>query len=265
MSQLIKEAKRMQLLAGLITESQLNEDNTQIKKIARDLYSWLKKNGVEVKLIASLPSAGASGKQIGATSTGNNTSLVWYWDDPKTKQTQIEIHLIGDPKIVADVEKKFLSAYPNLEQYQKTGEGGTRIAFRVREKTTKKGGYVSNTQQNTKPAAQPQQESIEQAVNEALRKFRKKQLNENSLRGHGFIVLQKNLDLSKEKEEEFKKEVPEIYVYRWDGEDPMTGYPSSQTQIYDKTPPNAGGKTGEELKAIAEKLGLKISQAGESK
>ena len=172
MAQLINEAKRMQLLAGLITESQLNEDNTQVKKIARDLYSWLKKNGVEVKLIASLPSAGTSGKQIGAKSSAT-TSLVWYWDDPKTKQTQIEIHLIGDPKIVADVEKKFLSAYPNLEQYQKTGEGGPQIAFRVREKTTKKGGLVGNTQQNAKPAAQPQQESIEQAVNEALAKFRK--------------------------------------------------------------------------------------------
>jgi len=150
---LSEEFKRMQLLAGLITESQyLNEDNLEVKKIAKDLYSWLKKNGVEVKLIASIPSAGTSGKQIGATGN-NNISLVWYWDDPKTKQTQIEIHLVGDPKIVADVEKKFLSAYPNLEQYQKTGEGGSRIAFRVKEKTTAKGGLVGNTQTN-KPSNQ---------------------------------------------------------------------------------------------------------------
>jgi hypothetical protein len=148
-----EEFKRMQLLAGLITESQyLNEDNLEVKKIAKDLYSWLKKNGVEVKLIAQVPSAGAYGKKIGATG-GGSTSLVWYWDDSKTKQTQIEIHLVGDPKIIADVEKKFLSAYPNLEQYQKTGEGGSHIAFRVKEKTTSKGGLVGNTQTN-KPSGQ---------------------------------------------------------------------------------------------------------------
>ena len=152
----------MQKLAGVITEAQykakkkslienqLNEDNLEVKSIAKKLYSWLKQNGVEVKLIAQVPSAGVYGKKIGATG-GGSTSLVWYWDDPKTKQTQIEIHLIGDPKIIADVEKKFLSAYPNLEQYQKTGEGGSHIAFRVKEKTTSKGGDINPNQRPNTP------------------------------------------------------------------------------------------------------------------
>ena len=75
MKNLINEAKRMQFLAGLITESQLNEDNTQVKKIARDLYSWLKKNGVQVKLMAQTPSSSTGTKHIG-DKPGDNTSLL---------------------------------------------------------------------------------------------------------------------------------------------------------------------------------------------
>lgn len=52
---------KMQKLAGVITESQynekkklienqLNEDNLEVKSIAKKLYSWLKQNGVAVSL-----------------------------------------------------------------------------------------------------------------------------------------------------------------------------------------------------------------------
>jgi len=142
----------------------LNEDNLEVKNFAKQIYSFLVKNGVTTKLIASIPSAGSQGKQIGDKLTGgSNEGLVWYWDDPKTKQTVIEIHLAGGEKGVLEVEKKILSSFPGLEQYNRnlmkgggistamkyrgTDKEGTvsNLVFRVKEKTTAKGGLVGNT------------------------------------------------------------------------------------------------------------------------
>ncbi len=190
MAQLINEAKRMQLLAGLITESQLNEDDTHINKIARDLYSFLKKYGVNVALSKERPSKptktiGDMSKQPGMSKPGvtaDNTATIFVYKGNKGG-LEISVRLNGDKRKVEEVESKLLAAYPGLEQSDRQGSdthgmtgkslGFYSLAFRVKEKTTKKGGYVSNTQQNAKPAAQPQQESIEQTVNEALKKFRK--------------------------------------------------------------------------------------------
>lgn len=161
----------MQKLAGIISESKynelleqsnivkevfseavvLNEDNLEVKNFAKQIYSFLVKNGVTTKLIASIPSAGSQGKQIGDKLTGDsNEGLVWYWDDPKTKQTTIEVHLSGEEQIILQVEKKILTSFPNLEQYNRQTPSGTnvfRVVFRVKEKTTAKGGLVGNTQQ----------------------------------------------------------------------------------------------------------------------
>ena len=135
----------------------LNEDNLEVKNIAKQIYSFLVKNGVTTKLIASIPSAGSQGKQIGDKLTGgSNEGLVWYWDDPKTKQTVIEIHLAGGEKGVLEVEKKILSSFPNLEQYNRetpSGPGVFRVVFRVKEKTTAKGGLVGNTNEDVKLAS----------------------------------------------------------------------------------------------------------------
>jgi hypothetical protein len=127
----------------------LNEDNLEVKNFAKQIYSFLVKNDVTTKLIASIPSAGSQGKQIGDKLTGgSNEGLVWYWDDPKTKQTVIEIHLAGGEKGVLEVEKKILSSFPNLEQYNRETPSGPdvfKVRFRVKEKTTAKGGLVGNT------------------------------------------------------------------------------------------------------------------------
>jgi hypothetical protein len=127
----------------------LNEDNLEVKNFAKQIYSFLVKNDVTTKLIASIPSAGSQGKQIGDKLTGgSNEGLVWYWDDPKTKQTVIEIHLAGGEKGVLEVEKKILSSFPNLEQYNRetfSGPDVFKVRFRVKEKTTAKGGLVGNT------------------------------------------------------------------------------------------------------------------------
>jgi hypothetical protein len=123
---------------------ELNEDNLQVKSIAKQIYSVLKQNGVNAKLIASIPSAGPSGKSIGATLTGDsNEALVYYWDDTKTKLTTIEIYLSGAKDEVLNFEKKILSSFPALEQYSRqefVSPQAFKLVFRVKEKTTAKGG-----------------------------------------------------------------------------------------------------------------------------
>ena len=119
---------------------ELNEDNLQVKSIAKQIYSVLKQNGVNAKLIASIPSAGPSGKSIGATLTGDsNEALVYYWDDTKTKLTTIEIYLSGAKDEVLNFEKKILSSFPALEQYSRqefVSPQAFKLVFRVKEETT---------------------------------------------------------------------------------------------------------------------------------
>jgi len=123
---------------------ELNEDNLQVKSIAKDIYSTLKRNGVDAKLIASIPGTGYAGKSIGATLTGkSNEALVFYWDDTKTKLTTIEIYLSRDKEDVLNFEKKILSSFPALEQYSRqefVSPQAFKLVFRVKEKTTAKGG-----------------------------------------------------------------------------------------------------------------------------
>jgi hypothetical protein len=127
----------------------LNEDNLEVKNIAKQIYSWLKKNGVNAKLVAQVPSQ-PTNKSIGSELTGgDNDALVMYWDDVKTKQTQIQIQLVGgNEDLVGGVEKNFLSSFTNLEQYDRNAFKTAKaynINFRLREKTTNKGGLVGNT------------------------------------------------------------------------------------------------------------------------
>ena len=145
----------------------LKEDNLQIKNIAKQLYSFLKNNGVEVTLSAE---QGKSYKKIGQVNQGissgkvmNNAGFISYYDDPTTKQTIIQIQLYGGPTskdLVLGVEKKFLASYPGLEQFDRQEAPGSQffqLNFRVKEKTTAKGGLTGNTQTN-KPQAQQQQQ-----------------------------------------------------------------------------------------------------------
>ena len=157
----MKDIIRMNQLAGIITESQarkmmeiLNEDNLEVKSIAKQIYSWLKQNDVNTKLVAQTPSADY-GKQIGASlKGGSNEALISYYDDPKTKQTVIQIQLYGgatSKDLVLQVEKKLLSAYPKLEQYDRQEiptQTFFQLNFKVKEKTTAKGGLAGNTQTN---------------------------------------------------------------------------------------------------------------------
>ena len=183
-----EEFKRMQVLAGLITESQLNEDNLEVKKAARDLYTFLKSSGVNVALGSNM----GFGKSIGIKNPAQAEASIHYGETANSKgQTLINISLIGMEDKVKEVESKFLTAFPNLEivngskKVYKVYSGGMTGApipgavnqnFTVKEKTTAKGGLVGNTPTNSKSTTQPQQESldIDSIVNEVLVKARKK-------------------------------------------------------------------------------------------
>lgn len=141
-------------------ETMLNEDNLEVKSIAKQIYSFLTKNGVKTKLIAQTPS-NDYGKQIGASlNGGQNEALISYYDDPKTKQTIIQIQLYGGPTskdLVLQVEQKILSSFPKIEQYNRQEVPTSQffnLNFKLKEKTTAKGGLVGNTQQ------QPVSESL---------------------------------------------------------------------------------------------------------
>jgi len=171
---LSEEFIRMQKLAGIITELQLNEDNLEVKSIAKKLYSWLKQNGVAVSLTASAM-GGPDFKKIGIKDPKTEEATIAVWDDTKTKQTFIRVSLRGKESIVKSVEEKLLTTYPGLEAFNKqqyegfSGNLGGQIrkipgfinlTFDLKEKTTAKGGLAGNTKTNSKPVAQPQVESL---------------------------------------------------------------------------------------------------------
>jgi hypothetical protein len=138
-------------------EALLAEDNLEVKSIAKQLYSWLKQNDVNTKLIAQTPST-SYGKQIGASlKGGSNEALISYYDDPKTKQTVIQVQLYGGPTskdLVLQIEKKLLSSYPKLEQYDRQEIPTPQffnLNFKVKEKTTAKGGLAGNTRLKQEP------------------------------------------------------------------------------------------------------------------
>jgi hypothetical protein len=167
---LSEEFLKMQKLAGLITEAQynqkislietqLNEDNLEVKRIAKQLYSWLKQNGVAVSLMTN-PTEMNSFKKIGIKDPKQEEATIIVLDHPSTKQTIIKVSLRGKESIVKGVENKLLTTYPGLEQFNKQQEklysggltnareipGAINLTFDLKEKTTAKGGLVGNTQ-----------------------------------------------------------------------------------------------------------------------
>jgi hypothetical protein len=140
----------------------INEDNLEVKRIAKDLYSFLKKNGVrEVSLSTDKLKIGknttndAEGRQI---SNRDNTAQISYYDDPKFKQTIIEVWLWGDKNKIQEVEKLLLNSFPGLGQFDRELDRNSNhskdkvwcLNFIVAERTSSKGGLVGNTRINPK-------------------------------------------------------------------------------------------------------------------
>lgn len=153
----MRKMKYINLFENFSSLDTLNEDNLQVKNIARQLYSWLKKNGVrEVSLSTDKINIGkdtandADGKQIGDR---DNTAKIAYYDDEASKQTIIEIILFGEQGKIQEVEKLLLSSFPGLKQIFRNLERNTNspkdkvycLHFSVAERTTNKGGLVGNT------------------------------------------------------------------------------------------------------------------------
>jgi hypothetical protein len=201
MAQLINEAKRMQQLAGLITESQLEEaagEDLELKSAAKQIFSVLKKYGLKPQytadgkqFISKDESQSGYGAQI-HIDKGIMTVSVYdrgIWQTIQRKQTnELDMGNVSYPseeerkqinqiagKIYNDIVSVLGKDKFDFRSNQKPNNYGNYI-IQVRKKSTAKGGAVNPNQRPNapKPAAQPQQESIEQAVNEALTKFRKK-------------------------------------------------------------------------------------------
>lgn len=145
----------------------LNEDNLEMKKIAKDLYMFLKKIGVkDTKLTAAVPAKDSVWKQAvdfqrigGSEDYSGGSALISYFPN-SDKQIVIRIELVGAENGVLEVEKKFLNTWKNLEQIPGTRKistagsimtqdtGAVKLQFDVIEKTTRKGGLAGNTQTN---------------------------------------------------------------------------------------------------------------------
>jgi hypothetical protein len=160
--QIIKEE-----ISKVINKQYINEDNLEVKKAAKDLYTFLKSNGVN----ATLGNNMGFGKKIGMKDPGQAEASIFYGETSMSGgQTVINISLRGMEDKVKEVESRFLTAFPNLEivsgskkAYQIfSGDmtnpgapipGAVNQNFTVKEKTTAKGGLVGNTKQNAKPTA----------------------------------------------------------------------------------------------------------------
>ena len=130
----------------------INEDNLQVKRIAKDLYSFLKNIGVrevslstDKKTIGQNTSNDAEGRQI---ADRMNTAHISYYDDKSINQTVIYVSLFGDKDKIQEVERKLLETYPGLGQthreLQRNSNGPKDkvwvLEFTVFEKSTRKGG-----------------------------------------------------------------------------------------------------------------------------
>jgi len=130
----------------------INEDNLQVKRIAKDLYSFLKGIGVrEVSLSTDKKSIGqdtandSEGRQIGDRM---NTAHMSYYNDESTNQTVIYVSLFGDKDKIQEIESKLLKTYPGLGQDHRKLERNSNspkdkvwvLEFIVFEKSTRKGG-----------------------------------------------------------------------------------------------------------------------------
>jgi hypothetical protein len=180
MKQQINEIRRMQFLAGLINESQLNEDNLVLSNYAKQLYSLFKKAGATPIITV--------GKNYTSPDVKNSNVYITV-----TNSGALQVGVKGNKPTAEKYMGLVSKQFPDLELKGNieigTGWGGeqdTHASLTLVPKTTAKGGDINPNQRPNapKPAAAPatpapQQESIEQAVNEALRKYRRGKLNEN--------------------------------------------------------------------------------------
>jgi hypothetical protein len=147
MAQLINEAKRMQLLAGLITESQLNEDILELKQISKEIYSLLKKEGLMPSLVTKVDWGSEAKNRIAAGEKGGiptNPKDTGAFDDGTLVQVveNDETCVVGIPfvrigRILGFTEEKngFLEGWWKDQKLSQRGdEIGNKIVATIKAK-----------------------------------------------------------------------------------------------------------------------------------
>jgi len=170
----ITESQLRGLVKQIIKEERmLNEDALEVKNIAKQIYTWLKQNGVSVNL-----EFGANRKYniLGVKDRNKAEASIILFRSNIYKQISIRINLRGIEKIVLEVENRLLTSFPNLKQLNRKLSqlysggltnpqpipGFITLEFDLMEKTTRKGGLVGNTQTNKQIPQQPQQQTNQQ-------------------------------------------------------------------------------------------------------
>jgi len=171
MAQFINEAKRFQKLAGLITESQLNEEVINFGD--KDEYSEFLMNGT---------------KKLEGSKIKLKIHDTFSMSDPNAKEFSGFITASGLKRITGQAGSDLSyectlvdnGGYTTMEPLK-----GKKISLTIPNTTGGKGGFrcedpkvgglfkVESLEILGAPTSQSQQESIEKAVNEALAKFRK--------------------------------------------------------------------------------------------
>ena len=152
MAQLINEAKRLQKLAGLY-ESQMLNENKDLNSYGKTLFGRLQKNGFQPKFVKENSDFDKLSQE---TRKKESKTIAVQYDDMGTP---------GDG---------FIMIGGNNDNHDEIG----KILDSIKSELPEGGRHFSNNNwswQVTGPgmAKKPQAESIEQAVNEALARFRK--------------------------------------------------------------------------------------------
>jgi len=199
---LSEEFRRMQKLAGLINESQLDEvagEDLELKSAAKQIFSVLKKYGLTPQYEADGkqfrtkdPSQSGYGAYIHVNDGIMTISVydrgIWQTIQRKQKTNELDMGNVSYPteeekkqinqiagKIYNDIMSVLGKDKFDFRNNQEPDKYGNYMIY-VRKKQTSKGGAANpNQRPNTPKPASPAStaESIEQVVNEALRKFRK--------------------------------------------------------------------------------------------
>jgi hypothetical protein len=177
MAQLINEAKRMQLLAGLITESQLNEEPRE--GVYNNFGKWKASfpEGTEFKqqnnyMVAFDKEDKELGKWNPVSLTGMHADDFQYKNLEEVESQTNELFGFGKKSQFKPEQKVIYTASNGVTTYN-----GEYIVGKIFS-SGEIGLYPPDSPMkkisiNAKPEELKLAESIEQAVNEALRKFRK--------------------------------------------------------------------------------------------
>jgi hypothetical protein len=132
----------------------LNEDTLLLAKHAKQLYSIMKKKGLKVKYLKSLPNKMqkmvADTKEVGHEGADNNAYICPEGD--KVWIGVFDLHHETANKVLSFIKNNTPQGFKLQQSPEITGWTGDKVGFTAAliPDTTGKGGYKTNTQQNNK-------------------------------------------------------------------------------------------------------------------